>query len=101
MSGITKGVWTKRKMVGVGLPGQIGWAIDYNEDQEQVVDYVYEEADADLICAAPDLLEALEGLVKSNEDHNERVSQIVGKPAGWHDSYLDQARAAIAKARGQ
>ncbi|RBB99643.1 hypothetical protein C3E97_020445 [Pseudomonas sp. MWU12-2115] len=38
------------------MPGQRAFAIDFNDDQEQVVDWVYEEADAKLIAAAPDLL---------------------------------------------
>lgn len=60
----TPGPWVARRVSGVGLPNQIGYAIDFNEDQEQVVDYVYEEADARLIAAAPELLEALESLIE-------------------------------------
>lgn len=52
----TPGPWIARKTGGHGWPGQRGWAIDYNEDQEQVVDFVYEAADAKLIAASPDLL---------------------------------------------
>jgi len=52
----TPGPWIARKAGGQGWPGQRGWAIDYNEDQEQVVDFVYEEADAKLIAQAPNLL---------------------------------------------
>jgi hypothetical protein len=86
----TDGPWIKRKMVGVGFPGQVGFAIDYNEDQEQVVDYVYEEADADLICAAPDLLEALEAMIAECDP----MHLNCGEP--WC-----RARAAIARARGE
>ncbi|HID7917392.1 TPA: hypothetical protein ACXIEW_002570 [Pseudomonas aeruginosa] len=53
MSNHTPGPWRLR-----GCDG--GWAIDFNDDQEQVVDYVYEEADARLIAAAPELLAALQ-----------------------------------------
>lgn len=52
----TQGPWIARKTGGQGWPGQCGWAIDFNEDQEQVVDFVYEAADAKLIATAPDLL---------------------------------------------
>ncbi|MBP5969426.1 hypothetical protein [Pseudomonas iridis] len=52
----TPGPWFARKAGGQGWPGQRGWAIDYNADQEQVVDFVYEEADARLIAQAPGLL---------------------------------------------
>lgn len=55
----TPGPWTARHVGGVGFPGQTGFAIDFNADQEQVVDFVYEEPDAHLIAAAPDLLAAL------------------------------------------
>ena len=89
---ITPGPWMARRVTGLGLPGQVGWAIDYNEDQEQVVDYVYEEADARLIAAAPDLLEALDGMIKAYDD---------GVQPGWAQPYLRAAHAAIAKARGE
>ena len=79
----TLGPWTFR-----GCDG--GWAIDFNEDQEQVVDYVYEEADARLIAAAPELLEALENLLAVRE----------GK-GGTKYHADDIARAAIAKAKGE
>jgi hypothetical protein len=46
------------------------------------------EANARLIAAAPDLLEALKGIVCEYED-------------SFHDPRLDQARAAIAKAEGR
>lgn len=45
------------------------------------------------------LLEALEGLVNVNEQHNAAIQRVTGTPAGWKDDYLNQARAAIAAAR--
>lgn len=59
----TPGPWTIRVLKGLAIPGQRAFAIDFNEDQEQVVDLVYEEADAYLIAAAPEMLDALEKLV--------------------------------------
>ena len=49
--------------------------------------------------ANAELVEALEGLVKINEDHNKAVQEIIGGGVtlGWKDSYLDKARAALAK----
>lgn len=88
MSKHTPAPWTAREVRGLGFPGQVGWAIDYNEDQEQVVDYVYEEADARLISAAPELLEALEYVLEYTSEDD-----IKPEP-------LAAARAAIAKARG-
>ncbi|WP_110970834.1 hypothetical protein [Pseudomonas huaxiensis] len=52
----TPGPWVARPVPNVGLRGHTGYAIDFNEDQEQVVDFVYEEADAKLISQAPNLL---------------------------------------------
>ena len=52
----TPAPWTIREVKHSNVPGQRAFAIDFNEDQEQVVDWVYEEADAKLIAAAPDLL---------------------------------------------
>lgn len=64
-------------------------------------DYVNRTNDAHLMAAAPDLLEALDALVKINEDHNKSIQGVIGTPPGWNDSYLDAARKALAKARGQ
>lgn len=87
----TPGPWKARKVGGPAFKNQVLWAIDYNEDQEQVVDFVYEEADAHLIAAAPDLLEALERLVSAARDVDH----------GYMDQAIDNAESAIAKARGQ
>ena len=76
-NGHTPGPWSFRGCEG-------GLAIDFNEDQEQVVDYAYEEADARLIAAAPELLAAamkVNALSIQTDAHKE-------------------LRAAIAKARG-
>lgn len=55
----TPGPWVARRIGNPGLSGRYGYAIDFNEDQGQVADFVYEEADAKLIAAAPDLLREL------------------------------------------
>lgn len=52
----TPAPWTVREVAHSNVPGQRAFAIDFNEDQEQVVDWVYEEADANLIAQAPGLL---------------------------------------------
>lgn len=43
-------------------------------------------------------VEALEDLVRINEEHNAAVEAVIGRPLGWKDSYLDRARAALEKA---
>jgi len=55
----TPAPWTVREVTHSNVPGQRAFAIDFNEDQEQVVDWVYEEADAKLIAQAPGLLDDL------------------------------------------
>ena len=93
-NGHTPGPWIARKAGGAGWPGQRGWAIDYNEDQEQVVDFVYEEADAHLIAAAPDLYKHAEALLAD-------VMQRYGIAAdGLTCPHMRGLAEAIAKARG-
>lgn len=73
--------------------------IRYGEgcEVEVVAAYDYDE----LKAVSRELLEALEDLVRINEQHNAAIQSVTGKPAGWKDDYLNQARAAIAKARGE
>ena len=55
--------------------------------------------DAPLLCAAPELLEALEALLESAKSANASLNWATGlndEPASF-----DQARAAIRKARGE
>lgn len=47
------------------------------------------------------LREALAGLVKINELHNQAVVAVTGKPGGWNDDYLNEARAALSTANGE
>lgn len=96
-NGHTPGPWSFR-----GCDG--GWAIDFNEDQEQVVDYVYEEADARLIAAAPDLLEALSNLLSVYAKPDELICcsghECGCMGASVYEQAEHYARAALAKARG-
>ena len=48
-------------------------------------------------CAITELVEGLRRLVKQNEDWNETVIRVVGRPPNWTDEYLSDARALIAK----
>lgn len=92
MSKHTPAPWTVREVTGLSIPGQRAFAIDFNEDQEQVVDWVYEEADAHLIASAPELLEALNLLLGKAYKQN------------FNDSYpdiLEKCEAAISKAKGE
>jgi hypothetical protein len=60
-----------------------------------------DRANAHLIAAAPSMYAALEALVTVNENWNTSVSNVIHRPPNWNDSYLDKARAALAKARGE
>ena len=55
---------------------------------------------AKLIAAAPELLHALEDLVKAHETWNAAMIEVIGRPPKWGDEHLNNARAAIKKARG-
>jgi hypothetical protein len=44
-----------------------------------------------------ELVEALRALVTQNEQWNEAVIRVTGRPANWTDEYLSKARALIAK----
>lgn len=95
MSQHTPGPWTVREIEGA-FHGSKAYAIDFNEDQEQVVDYVYTEADANLISAAPDLLDALERITTAYADemYSERSCKEKDLPE------VVAARKVIARARG-
>ena len=66
------------------------WYVATATDPEMVWGAIVREADAHLISAAPELLEALENLLKVHE----------GKDGTQHNA-VDIARAAIAKAEGE
>ena len=46
---------------------------------------------------ATKLAEALECLIKANEEHNAAIMAIIGRPTGWTDGYLEPARTALAE----
>lgn len=94
MSNYTPGPW---KAVHRGKhwnnPSVENYEIWWSEDGELVVDQVYEEADAHLIAAAPELLEALKNL----------YAMVLGEcPSLLRDDHHDDMiRSAIAKAEGR
>lgn len=76
----TKGEWKVERFVN-----NKGFEISFNDDSEVVADYVYEEADAHLIAAAPAMYNALEHILEN---------QALGSPLALSISNL------LAKARG-
>ena len=44
--------------------------------------------------------DALRKLIKINEVHNTEIEKIIGRPLGWTDSYLDEAREALQSSAG-
>lgn len=47
------------------------------------------------MAKADRLASALRKLVKINEEHNAACEKVIGRPVGWKDEYLDEARAAL------
>lgn len=70
-------------------PTLVHLEVTYGTDGECVCDTVYRREDADLIAAAPELLEALETLV------------VFTTPTKRNAAVLNKAYAAIAKATGE
>lgn len=93
----TPGEWTAEPCNHGGMLVRRGDPLRHPQHSLQIVP----TADALLIAAAPDLLAALQELVRINIEHNEATSRVIGRPVLWKDYYLDMARAAIAKAMGE
>jgi hypothetical protein len=72
-------------------------AMVYGDDPECAVDDRM-CANANLIAAAPRLLEALKLIIA---DRDETGAEFVGRPIPIRNSSIDAARAAIARAEGQ
>lgn len=99
MSGHTPGPWsisdsswvTNHRDIDAPTHGALAVVVWRMEEEERSPEC---EANAALIAAAPDLLEALEMIVTEADSYTART----GKPVY---NWLDSARAAIAKARGE
>lgn len=70
------------------------WACTNQDGEDEDMPVSETMANASLIAAAPELLEALEMIVAEADSYTART----GKPVY---NWLDQARSAIAKARGE
>lgn len=109
MSKHTAGPWMIRELAHSNVPGQTAYAIEFNDGQEQVADWIYEKADALLISAAPELLEAIENLLWHAEHLEELIESERGKGRsseqlyadGEMNAYMVEAKSCIAKARGE
>lgn len=89
--GFTPGPWVVQRAADAYCIASIGNLVIMPSSGK--VKHDNTEADARLIAAAPDLLEALEMIVAEADSYTART----GKPVY---NWLDQARGAIAKARG-
>lgn len=83
----TPGPWLVREIEGA-FHNQKAYAIDFNEDQEQIVDYVYRKEDADLIAASPKLLKAV----------NDFLNHFEGDIPLW---LFEEAEIAVSEALGK
>lgn len=90
--GFTPGPWVIEKAADAYCIASVGNLVIMPSSGK--VKHDNTEADARLIAATPDLLEALEMIVAEAGSYTART----GKPVY---NWLDQARAAIAKAKGQ
>ena len=89
----TPAPWTVREVQHSNVPGQRAFAIDFNEDQEQVVDWVYEEADAKLIAQAPGLLADLI-VAAGTLRHYEALHRAKGTPESTEKAEVNARLAA-------
>lgn len=79
---------------------KLGLTLTFNNhiaDQDATV------ANADLIAAAPEMLEALEAMADYLERQERDYRQMKVKDRGWavHNTYYQAMKAAIAKAKGE
>lgn len=80
----TPGPWEVREVDGLfAIAHRDGWVLDSNDEQQ-------DRADAKIIAAAPDMLEALKGLAAWSKRSN-----------GTSRDVVDRAKEAIEKATGQ
>ena len=82
----------------IGLHNDIPECIGLSDDGYMCVSGICSEADARLIAAAPDLLEALQSLLPMLDEWHDEFPDHVGDKEG---PAIDAARAAIAKATGE
>ena len=84
-------------MSGSFIDGHDGYQIAWVVGSDNSGFYANEseaESNANLIAAAPDLLEALSGLIST-------MRKPPTGPNGWHEFDIEKAEKAIAKARGE
>lgn len=95
----TPGPWTVRNNgPHWNNPAIVNFDICWSPDGERVAEHVYEEADARLIAAAPDMDAALRAFVDAHDmAETEPDRMLVGMQMGCA---YEMARAAIAKATG-
>ena len=104
MSGWTKGPWVKKtQRVKNADEWQIvgdGWGVANVSPLLRAGGYTEGESNANLIAAAPDLYEALEGLLAVAPAKAPASGLIIGIDK-QHAAAITAARAALAKARGE
>ena len=101
----TKGEWKVERFVN-----NKGFEISFNDDGEVVADYIYEEADAHLIAAAPSMYAMLEEVAKElynliDEVNDQRLSHVnassLTQPELCDGETIHNIQLLLAKARGE
>ena len=74
--------------------------ICYGKDDECICDTVYQDSDARLIAAAPDMYEALKEVVRYTAPGGARTITEAMESIKWYERVKEQINAALAKAEG-
>jgi len=97
MSGHTKGPWEVQEYIddSIEIIGDIREINEFSDEYTTIAELKPsgDLANARLIAAAPDLLEALEGLLEE--------AHTASKPLHRYSIYSNKARTAIARAKGE
>ena len=109
MSKFTPGPWKAVKKLN--RIGMADFEVQYGEDGECIADVCYEESDASLISAAPDMYEALEAATR----YDDAIRSCANNPYKMasfctaegeeldtlYDDWVQKSRQALKKANGE
>ncbi len=101
-TGFTKGEWKVGTVIQLIPNANLGFAVVAPIDGvEQPIAVVAYRPNAHLIAAAPDLYEALDGVLGYAESLAANFEREGGKTEQWYKKAIEQANKALAKVRGK